>query len=507
MRVALHRVESDCLKPIYDNVISKEETLELVVPDVSADIGKILDVRGQLLVSSQKIKTDEILINASVEVSVIYAADDSGKVQYVMANIPLEMAISVIGADENSKLCVRWELCCLDARMLNPRKLLLRTDVLANIVVYAPDKFVLWDNLSEGETEPVYILKKELEHTLIVGVREKSFVVSDEHRLPADKEQSAKMLSAETEICVEDAKAVGNKVIIKGMSKTMAVFLDENDGSLFDNLFTTQFSQIIEVETFGDNIVNTVSILLKDAEFTMVANKDHGFICQASLQMVAQAVSKETKVSVFVCDAYSNVYKVNTETEDIKLMNIIPQSPLMLNLKCKIKPGTTLAEIMYAGVSEVCTEIEGNAIKVSASVSGVGKLESGELEAIELKMNGEETVELMRNQRINIISLCCEKPMITGAPHSAELSVVIEITYCIKEYSEICAVCSLEICEDCPMNSGARPTLVVLCSERETDLWNLAKKYGSTMDMIESANKINNEFSPKCRPLLIPRAK
>lgn len=507
MRVALHRVESDCLKPIYDNVISKEETLELVVPDVNADIGKILDVRGQLLVSSQKVKTDEILINASVEVSVIYAADESGKVQYVMANIPLDMTIPVIGADESSKLCTRWELCCLDARMLNPRKLLLRADVLGNLIVYAPDKFVLWDNLSEGEKEPVYILKKEAEHTLIVGVREKSFVVTDEHRLPPDKEQSAKMLSAETEVCVQDAKSVGNKVIVKGMAKTMAVFLNEADGSLFDNLFTTQFSQIIEVETFGDNIMNTVSLLLKDAEFKMVSNKDQGFVCQASLQMAAQAVSKEEKHCVYVADAYSNVFKVNTECEDVKLMKSMPQSPLMMNLKCRMKPGTAFTEIMYADVSEVCTELEGNAIRVSANVSGVGKTESGELEAILLKLDGEEIVELMRNQRIEIISVCCEKPIITGAPHSSEFSVVIEIAYCIKEYSEISAVCALEICEDCQMYSGSRPTLVVLCSERESDLWKLAKKYGSTMEMIESANKINNEFSPKCRPLLIPRAK
>ncbi len=507
MRVALHRVESDCLKPIYDNVISKEETLELVVPDVNADIGEILDVRGQLLVSSQKTKTDEVYFNASVEVSVIYAAEDSGKMQCVMSNIPLDMAVPVAGADENSKLCSRWALCCLDARMMNSRKLMLRADVTANVVVYAPDKFVLWDNLSDSEKESVCILKKEVEHTLVVGVREKSFVVTDEHKLPADKEQNAKMLSAETEICVQDIKEVGNKIIIKALAKTLAVFLNENDGSLFDNLFTTQFSQIIEVDTFSDNIMNTVSIQLKDAEFKMAANKDNAFVCLASLQMSAQAVSREAKLSVYVADAYSNAYKVNTECEDVRLMKSLPQSPITLNLKCKMKSGAALTEIMYAGVSEVCTELEGNAVRVSASVSGVGKSESGELEALDLKLNGEETVEVMRNQRIEIISVCCEKPMITGAPHSAELSVVFEIAYCIKEYSEISAVCALELCEDCQMYSGGRPTLVVLCSERETDLWMLAKKYGSTMDMIESANKINNEFSPKYRPLLIPRAK
>lgn len=507
MRVALHRVESDCLKPIYDNLISKEETLELVVPDVSADIGRILDVRGQFLLSSQKAKNDEIHISASVEVSVIYAAEDSGKVQYVMANIPLDMSLPLNGADEDSKLVTRWELCGLDARLLNPRKLLLRADVSAHIVAYGPDKFVLWDNLSEEEKACVCVLKKEVEHTLVVGVREKSFVISDEYRLPADKDQNAKMLSASTEVCVEDAKAVGNKVVIKAVSKTSAVFMSENDGSLFDCLFSTMFSQIIEVDTFGDNITNSVAVWLKDAEFTMVNGKENGFICSVSMQMCAQTVSRENKLSTYAADAYSNEFRLDTETAEIKMMRCMPADTLVLGLKGRIKPKSALTEIMYAGVEEVCTEIEGNEIRVNLNIGGVGKTESGEQEAIELKLCAEENIELSKGQRLNIASVCYEKPVITGMAQNAEISVEVEIAYFISEAFEVCAVCCLDICEDCPIKKEERPSLVVLCADRETDLWSLAKKYGSTMEMIENANKVNGEFSARCRPLLIPRAK
>ncbi len=507
MRVALHRVESDCLKPIYDNEISKEETLELVVPDVSADIGKILDVRGQLLVSSQKAKADEIHISASVEVTVIYSADDSGKVQYVMANIPLDMTLPVLGADENSKIVTRCELCNLDARTLNPRKLLLRANACISVSCFVPDKFVLWDNLSEGEKAPLYILQKEALHTLFVGVREKSFIISDEYRLPADKEQNAKMLSASTEICVQDAKAVGNKVVIKAVANTTAVFLNETDGSLFDSLFSSQFSQIIEVDTYGDNIANSVNIQMKDAEFTMVAGRENGFVCSAQLHMVAQTVSKEAKVSTYVADAYSNEYRLITETVDAKLMSCLPEKSLMLNMRCKVSAREQLTEIMYAAISEVCTQVDGSEISCQVIIGGVGLCENCELEAIELKLSDEENIELCKNQRLNILSVCCEKPTIIGMAQNAEISVDITIGYNIREYSEICAVCSLEFDEDCPTRNENRPSLVVLCSERESDLWNIAKKYGSTMEMIENANKSGEEFSISRRPLLIPRAK
>jgi len=505
MRVALQSASSDCLKSIYDNEISKEETLELVVPDVSADIGKILDVRGQLMVSSQKAKADEIHISASVEVTVIYAADESGKIQYLMANIPLDMTLPVAGADENSKIVTRCELCNLDARTLNPRKLLIRANACISVSCFVPDKFVLWDNLSEGEKAHLYILQKEAEHTLFVGVREKSFIISDEYRLPADKEQNAKMLSASTEICVQDAKAVGNKVVIKAVANTTAVLLNETDGSLFDSLFSTQFSQIIEVDTFGDNITNSVNIQMKDAEFTMVAGRENGFVCSAQLHMVAQTVSKESKTSVYVADAYSNEYKLTTEAVDVKLMKCLPEKSLMLNMRCRMQ--APLSEIMYSTVSEICTQVNGSEISCQVNVGGVGQCENGELESIKLKLSADENIELCKNQRLNILSVCCEKPTIIGMAQNAEICVDVSIGYNIREYSEICAVCSLEFNEDCPTKSENHPSLVVLCSERDSDLWSLAKKYGSTMEMIENVNKSSEEFSIKRRPLLIPRVK
>ena len=184
MRAALHHVESDCLKAIYDNTISKEETLELVIPDYCADVGTILDVRGQFLLSSQKARQNELQISATLEATLVYGAEDTGDIQYHMVTIPFELTVPVPGADENAKVIGRYELCGLDARLLNPRKLLFRANVSAQLRVFVQGQFMLWDNLSEGCTLPVHILRKKLEHSLILGVREKSFMISDEYRLP-----------------------------------------------------------------------------------------------------------------------------------------------------------------------------------------------------------------------------------------------------------------------------------------------------------------------------------
>ncbi|NCB74193.1 MAG: DUF3794 domain-containing protein [Clostridia bacterium] len=507
MRVALHAATSHYFKPIYENEIVKEETMELVVPDVCADIGKILDIRGQLLRSSQKAKADEILICAAIEISIIYAADGNGKVQHLTAKMPLDMMVAVPGADENTKIVTKCELCNLDARTLNPRKLLIRANVSAHICCLAADKLVFWDNLCQDENASVYILQKEIEHTPVVCISEKSFVVSDEYRLSESGSMSVKMLSAQTEICVSDVKAVGNKVVIKAEANTSAVFLNEDDESLFDSKFSTQFSQIMELETYGESIMNTVCIRLRDAEFTMLSGRENDFICSAQYHMTAQAVSREAKCSAYIADAYSNEYKLTAETANMKLVKCLPEKTLMLNMRGKLQSRAALTEIMYAAISEICAEAEGSEISVRADVSGVGLSEGRELEAIELKLSANEKIELDMNQELRLKAVCCDKTAVLGMGANAEFSADVLIVYNIREYQEINAVCGLEMSEESILKGVGRPSLIVICSPREYDLWNLAKKYSSTMEMIENANKTADGFNVSRRPLLIPRAK
>ncbi len=504
MRVALHRVESDCLKPIYDNAVSKEETLEVVVPDVCADVGKLLDVRGQLLVTSQKTRMNEILIGAMVEVTVLYVAEDSGKVQYVLASVPIEMTIPAAGVDDSVKLLTRAELCTLDARLLNPRKLILRAGVTALVRAYMPGSFVLWDNLSEGETAPIHVLRKQAEHTLIVGIREKTFSVSDEYRMPEGKGQAVKMLSAQTQLCVQDLKAVGNKVVIKASAKINGVFFNEGDGSLFDTQFETQFSQIIEVENAGEEIFNTVMLQLRNAEFTLAADRA---LCAVTLSLCAQLTSRRSLASGYIADAYCNRCAFNLETTELKLKNYRTQSPLMLGLRGRLQSKVPLVDIQYLAISELCTEVDGSVIKADATVTGVGRTESGEAEPIAVRLHAEEALTLTASQKLRIASTCWEKPMLIGTPQNAELAVELAIAYGLIEFGEIVAVNGLELGEENSAERGNRPSIVVVCTNHGADAWSLAKKYGSTVEMIENANREGEVFNSARRPLLIPRAK
>lgn len=507
MRVALNRVTSDCLKLIYDNVSAKEETLELVVPDVCADIGTVLDVRGALLLNSHKAKSEEIAVCLSVEITVIYAAEDSGKIQTLSATIPFDQTISAPGVSENARTVVRCRLCRCDARMLNPRKLLLRAETAMRVCAYCSDTFTLWDNLCADEACKVHILQKEIEHCLVTGIRERSFVISDEYRLPEEKGQNLKMLSAGTELCVQDAKPVGNKLVIKAEATTTTVFLNEEDGSLFSCVFSTLFSQIVETEAFGENMQDVVTLQLKDTEFTCLPSRENGFCVAVQLNICAFVVSMEKKCSTYIADAYSNNLTLEVETADVKAMKCMDFKTLRFNLKGKLQPRQTLSGICYTALDGVCAEAAGNTLSVKAIVSGAGKNEDGGREAIFVEMTAEESVDLTKGQSLKLISVCPETPVVVGTGQNTEVSVFVDVLYSVNESFEVTAICGIEAEEKCCVKNTQSPSFIMLCSNKEADLWTLAKTYGSTTELIKAANSADGDFSISRRPLLIPKAK
>lgn len=500
MSTALHRAESDCFRLIYENESAKEETLELVVPDVCGDVGKILDTRAQVCLTSKKTSGDEVIICAQAEVSVIYTAEGSCEINRVSALIPFEQSFSVSCAEDCAEIIAQTSLSAIDARALNPRKLLIRAEVKTRICCYVPDKFVVWDALEDCDAAPIYIQQTQVEHSLITGVREKTFAVSDEYILPG-KYTDAKMLAANTDICVFDTNSVGNKLVFKAKANTTAIFLNKADNCLFRCDFTTQFSQIIETDGSGENYESSVLAQIKELEF--ISLPDRGNVAfSVRMGICAQAICVENISSVYISDAYSNEYELETEFTEIKASKISDAQTLQMTLRGSLPSRASIREVMYfAPVTVSCTK-DRKEISCIVTARGAGIDQSGCIEALEVELKGSCQIPNPENSDIRLLSVCWE-PLVCEP--GAELSMELVIEYSMLDCFELRAVSGLEMPEETPRRREGCPSLIVICAQSNMDIWTLAKKYGSTTELIENANGGEEGFFIGKRPLIIPK--
>lgn len=504
MRFSLDRTESECFTPIYENTLTAEESAELVIPDIREDVGKILDIRGQVVLSSKKLMTDAATVMASVCACVIYLSDSGEKIECVSAEIPFEMDIAAVGIDEESVIVSDLRLCDVEVKMLNSRKLLFRARVSAVLRCYAPDVFSICNGLPEDVMGMnIHLLKKRAEHNLVAGLREKTFAMSDEYSLPNGIDPTARLLCTETGICVDDVKMVGNKLVFKARAVTDAIFLKDGDCSLQLGTFESMFSQIIEVDREGEELEPRVSIELMSADFTRLPENTDMDIA-ATFRISATAVCVENVESDYIADAYSNCRPLELEGTSVELTTMLPPKKLHIQLEGSLPEAVMDAKLCYLSISEASTLVNGGRIDINATARGVAETEDGGYIPVEAVLKGDDEIVLSDGQSMRVIEVFCgETEVGRSGSLSSEAVVCVEIT---GTY-EIDTVCAVEYDEECSIND-LRPSLTVLCSDSHGgDLWSLAKKYGSTVEAIERANTIEGEFSPLMRPLLVPKAK
>lgn len=498
MRLPLERKESECLKLIYNDKISGEESCELVIPDTCGDVGTILDVRGQVLISSKKSSDDSICVSAVVDVDVLFLEEDGESVHCVSAKLPFELSTAVNGANEDTQIVADIELCSTDARMLNPRKLLIRAELISYVRCYNEDRFVLWEDVSCNDDYAVHLQKKHLEHSLTAGVGEKSFSLSDEYAMPKTGDDSAKLLSCVTKLCVNDVKTVGNKLIFKAVAETNALFLS-CDGEVFSSIFETQFSQIIESDSAQDEPQVDIILYLTSADFVLLPDKEDGVIA-VNFKISAQSVCVVNTCSAYIADAYSCRFPLEIEKADVPVFSISPAKKQKLRLEGTF--GDVSCNVLYAYCAGVCMGIEGGKVSFRADIRGVGKGSDGELIPLEATLKGCEETAPEDHQHIIISCLCCGPLTVT---QNSNLCIDLFYDMAICEHGELRAICALEIDEDCPVDSDSRPSLVIICANNGADLWTIAKKYGSDIDAIIAANSLHGEFSETMRPLIVPK--
>lgn len=498
MRLPLEAKESECLRLIYNDKLSCEESAEVVIPDVCADVGKILDVRGQALMVSKRAVSEGLVVSACLEADVIFVTEEDSEPRSISAKLPFEFSSIAKGVDEDCEIVAALELCKLEARMLNPRKLFIRAELAADIRIYKDDVFLLWNDLTEADEVGVHLLRREIEHSLVMGVGEKSFTVSDEYDLP-DGDCNSRIISCMTEICADDVKSVGNKLVVKASAKTNAL-MAHRGGEIFFASFETQFSQIIESDSASDDTEVDIILSLVSADFVVLPDRDDGVIA-ANYKICVQAVCVAGQNSTYVADAYSNQFEIELESTEVPILNFNTERRQRIRLSGNLNEDC--GDVLYLSCGGVCSFIEEGKTSFTARVSGIGRDAEGELLPLSATLRGSEEIGLAEGESMTVSGVCCGAPSV---PRSGEISLDLDFDLALCSHKKLEAISAIEYDEESPIDNENCASVVVICSERSSSLWAIAKKYGSTIETIEAANSLCGEFSESSRPLIVPRA-
>ncbi len=498
MELKLKYSESDCCSKSFSRTLRREESREAVVPDTMPDIADILFCSGRVLIRSKELREGRLSLEAAVPAAVVFRGENGD-----ICSLPLELGfyMSIDEAELPADGLAAAELCLvnLDARALNPRKILLRGELETELSCYEKSKLCLAEGVEGDETVCLRRVKSRV--SLRCNLVEKSFALAAEAELPPSP-AAKEIVCAEMETAVDELKTVGSKLIVRGRVKSRVVYLDEA-AQLRTVCPVTEFSQIIETGCAGENTFARVWLIPSGAEYRLIPRGD-GEALDIELHMVAQAECFRNDDIVTISDAYSNNYELDARFETRHFSEISPSFCLRAELRRLYESPRTAAEISIVGCRQGSLRLteEGLCLPVIADMvcSGSDGSVWGETRSAELcfrcsMAEGAALPECVEITEINAF------PVAGGI----ELRAAGKLELRRSADTEKCCLVSLAYDENTALDNSDRPSIVLLRACDGDDIWALARENCSTIEAISAANGLDEAGEGWKKLILIPK--
>lgn len=506
MEFELDRIQMNGYETLLDTTLRTEETLEMIVPDACPDILRMVETDGKAVVVSKTCLEGKAEVCGNILASVLYVPDGETGVRHLDVTMPFTCTVEGREIGPESKMVVSARLWRADARAVNPRKILVRCEAVADVTVLAPREESVCTQVVETADHKVEQLVETRDVYLTSCVQEKPFTVNELINLSAGKPAAAEVLKSRISLRCGESKIIGGRLILKGSAMVNLLYRGTDDG-VYAAGAELPFSQILEVLGVSEEGDCDISLALTGATCQLVEDGE-GRTVSIDMEAVAQAVIRETRSVDILTDAYSTSQPLEAQWRTCTMAAKHDRCVQGQTVREMWEVPATIREVLDCrmAMAQVTQSREGE--KLILTVQGELQLlavdEDGGLYALRHAVAAPCPMEIPEGCKC--FCRCEAVGDVYAAPSAGgvEARAGLELRVCAIANKQITAMTGLKPGESVP-GTEAPPSLVLRMFEGEERLWDVAKAYGTTIADIIRANELEDAGAAAGKLLLIPR--
>jgi LysM repeat protein len=484
------------LRENNSNALLKDEYL---IPDTHPDVQEILTVEARPVINSKELMGDKIVIEGKVEFTVIYLAKEDGltanSVNYTQNftnNIDLNQG-------ENRVICeAECNVDHIEANIMNERKIAIQGIITIQWELYKSNEFEFVKDI-EGNND-VEVLKKTETINKINATQDIELTGKSAIRVGMDKPQIGKILKCSPLLHKKEIKIVDDKIYLGCYCKLNILYKGDDSKDIIPLEDDIYLSKEEEIKGITPDMIPTVSyeiannnLMLEEDDLGEVRIINDEFIVKANVKIF----SKENIDTIK--DAYSTkcLFGLQKNEHDVGILQGINNTEAIVKHNIQLKENNPRPEhIIAANGTVILTDKQ--ILKDRIAVEGIIKADvlykTGEedkyIASVKAEIPFSTIIEILgadENMK-SIVKAALEgiEAFVEGNSIAVKATVILngKILYEMnKEFiSDI-----VEEEGEIPKNKASITIYVV--GEGDT-LWDLAKKYNTTVNDLIKINKI-----------------
>lgn len=501
------------------------------VPDAKPDVDAIVKEWADVVIDeikpvrdSEKGGTDRVCISGAMNFQILYIGRDSkDKVKPVKmeGKIPFSEWINVCDDAKGDYYTCKAVVEDLNIKAVNSRKISTRTIVTLKLSSENLCTVSLASGVEDDGDKEVLKLKKELEFVQLCVNQKDNFRIRENVSLPQGKPEIKEIVWSDIDVRNFNTRLTEGQVNITGDLDTFVMYMCDDDKKNVQWYDTTiHFEGTLDVSGASPDMIPYIAYRIVGKsieERSDLDNENMDFFVEVVLELDIKAY--EEKKKDIVCDIYSPVANIQLSCKETEFKNICVRN----NSSCRVDGSMQLENCQE--LLQICN-CTGTVSIDDCSQTDEGVLASGVVNANVFYITNNDEMPL-RSVRLVIpfeqmIKINCpfNDVDINVNAYIASLSATINSTGVVEVKANVSldTICftrfTCQCIEDVSCNDEAgafmeMPSMIGFFSDGTMSLWDVAKKYHTTPDLIRKTNESKaielneTDLIPKGQKLLI----
>ena len=500
MDMELQRQTLDGYRLIFDSVLAQEETMECIVPDALPDAARIVSAVGRVFLKGRQTGTGTLRLSGSAVVTVLYIPEGEQTPRTMEAELPFQCGKDDPKLNDGCQVQASAWVVFADARMINPRKLLIRAALSFQVRVYERElREIAVDAMSgqEGNLEKQLVQRQDW---AVTEVLEKSFLFSDVLRPPASRPEMEELLYSRIQLGTAEAKAIGKKLICKGEFQLFALYRS-GDGIL-NACFDLPFSQIFDLEQPVEECEIELNLSVSGLQCTLQEGE-----LAVSVEVMAQAAIWVRRPLTLLGDVYDTGAPLDVERAPCALCVAAAHDERRETARQFCESGIPAKQVLdcFASVESLECGLEGETLSCTAQIHVEILYLSEDDGLCAVSYTIPVSCQAPVPEGSSCRCRCVPMGELTAVPVTGGLEVRCEVLFSWVSTREERVPCVLSLRQGTsPAATTPKPSLILRVVGEGESLWDVAKSCGAAIRDIQAANSLPEEEPDPGTLLLIP---
>ena len=487
--------ESVCVNQVIakskENIVIEED---VIIPDIKPDILSVINVSGNVCIYKKEILDEKIRIDGGIQVYIIYLADDENSVVRSI-NTVLDFSKTIEMKNVNSKEIMEGKIVLknIGCKIINGRKIGVNANMEAIFTLYSNENVDFVKEIANAEDIQIQNTKENID--LLVGMGNTKVYAKDTINI-SNSDNLAEIMKTDIAISNSELKTSYNKILVKADANISLMYLTD-DNRINEANCKIPIMGFIDMQNVTDENICNTSFEIKNIIIKPNSTEEHSIFVEIELEIYCNVYEK--KCFENIQDLYSPTQNLNLKqkyitvmegrneiNEQISINEKINKSDLQRGKICNLE---ILPRILEEKIRSDRVNIEGELELVILYISTINNRLDSKYYKIPFKaiINAPGVTP---NSDINTCVEVLNKQIQSQHDESLEVNIDLKITCNMFKMKEIKVIDDIETLEN--TNENIYSIVVYFVKPGDT-LWNIAKKFKSTIKAISTVNGIEDE--------------